>query len=136
MKNIFILAGTLVPPSANQRLDLWHANSYLRAAATELHGTAAPVARPWVKPLPRQIRNDQVAEVITQLEDLKPRLTQAAAATADKTIDAAPVRRHLNIRSVTTAEPANHGNSAIKASAKIFMPSASGWLIELRKSVE
>ena len=63
---------------ALQRLDLFHANSYLWAVANELHGKASKEARQWVKPLLQQIRNDQVAKVITQLEELKPRLAQAA----------------------------------------------------------
>ena len=72
---------------AEQRLDLFHANTYLWAVANELHGTGTPQARQWVKPLLKQIRNDQVAKVITQLEDLKPQLAQAAAKAADKAID-------------------------------------------------
>jgi hypothetical protein len=75
---------------AEQRLDLFHANTYLWAVANELHGTGTPQARQWVKPLLKQIRNDQVAKVITQLEDLKPQLAQAAAKTAkaaDEAID-------------------------------------------------
>jgi len=72
---------------AVQRLDLFHANAYLWAVANELHGQGTPAARQWVKPLLRQIRNDQVAQVITQLEQLKPRLAQAAAKTADQAIE-------------------------------------------------
>jgi hypothetical protein len=63
---------------AVQRLDLYHANTYLWAVANELHGKGTPEARQWVKPLLKQIRNDQVARVITQLEELKPRLAKAA----------------------------------------------------------
>jgi hypothetical protein len=59
---------------AVQRLDLYHANTYLWAVANELHGAGSSQARLWVKPLLKQIRNDQVAQVITQLEDLKPRV--------------------------------------------------------------
>jgi hypothetical protein len=72
---------------AVQRLDLFHANTYLWAVANELHGKGTPQARQWVKPLLKQIRNDQVAKVITQLEELKPGLAQAAAKTADEAID-------------------------------------------------
>jgi hypothetical protein len=72
---------------AEQRLDLFHANTYLWAVANELPGTGTAQARQWVKPLLKQIRNDQVVKVITQLEDLKPRLAQAAAKAADKAID-------------------------------------------------
>lgn len=64
---------------AVQRLDLFHANAYLWAVAHELHGKGSAEARHWVKPLLRQIRNDKVADVITQLEDLQPRLEAAAA---------------------------------------------------------
>lgn len=73
-------------PDAVQRLDLYHANTYLWAVANELHGAGTPQARHWVKPLLRQIRQDQVAQVITHLDELKPRLTQAAAKAADKAI--------------------------------------------------
>jgi hypothetical protein len=72
---------------AVQRLDLYHANTYLWAVANELHGKGTPQARQWVKPLLKQIRNDQVAKVITQLEELKPRLAEATAKAADQAIE-------------------------------------------------
>lgn len=71
---------------ALQRLDLFHANSYLWAVANELHGKGSAQARAWVKPLLRQLRDDQVQNVITQLQDLKPRLQAAAAKAADGAI--------------------------------------------------
>lgn len=43
-------------PNAVQRLDLFHANSYLWAVAHELHGAGSAAARQWVKPLLRQVR--------------------------------------------------------------------------------
>jgi hypothetical protein len=72
---------------AVQRLDLYHANTYLWAVANELHGAGTPQSRQWVKPLLKQIRNDQVVKVITQLEELKPRLAESAATAADKAIE-------------------------------------------------
>jgi predicted membrane protein len=72
---------------AVQRLDLYHASTYLWAVANELHGAGTRQARQWVKPLLKQIRNDQVAKVITQLVELKPRLAQAATKAVDKAID-------------------------------------------------
>jgi hypothetical protein len=72
---------------AVQRLDLYHANAYLWSVANELHGKGTAQARQWVKPLLQQIRNDQVPKVITQLEELKPRLAEAAANAADKAIE-------------------------------------------------
>jgi hypothetical protein len=72
---------------AIQRLDLFHANSYLWAVANELHGKGTAQARAWVKPLLRQLRNDEAQNVITQLEELKPRLNAAAAKTAGSAIE-------------------------------------------------
>lgn len=72
---------------AVQRLDLFHANTYLWAVANQLHGKGSKEARQWVKPLLKQVRNDQVAQVITQLEELKPRLAEAAAKAADEAIE-------------------------------------------------
>ncbi len=72
---------------AVQRLDLYHANTYLWAVANELHGTGTAQARHWVKPLLKQVRNDKVANVITQLQDLKPRLAAAAAKAANDAIE-------------------------------------------------
>jgi hypothetical protein len=72
---------------AVQRLDLYHANAYLWAVANELHGTGTPEARRWVKPLLKQIRNDQVTKVITHLEELKPSLTGAAIKVADDALE-------------------------------------------------
>ncbi len=72
---------------AIQRLDLYHANTYLWAVAHELHGAGTPEARRWVKPLLKQIRNDPVAHVITQWEDLTPRLGAAAAKAAGDAIE-------------------------------------------------
>lgn len=72
---------------AVQRLDLYHANSYLWAVANELHGKGSKEARQWVKPLLKQIRNDQAAQVITQLQELKPRLAQAAAKAVGQAIE-------------------------------------------------
>lgn len=72
---------------AIQRLDLFHANSYLWAVAHELHGQGSAQARAWVKPLLAQIRDDQVQNVITQLEDLQPRLQARAAQAAEGAIE-------------------------------------------------
>lgn len=72
---------------AVQRLDLYHANSYLWAVANELHGKGTREARQWVKPLLKQIRSDQVAKVIAQLEELKPRLEETATKAADEAIE-------------------------------------------------
>jgi hypothetical protein len=72
---------------AVQRLDLYHANTYLWAVANELHGTGTAEARHWVKPLLKQVRNDQVANVITHLQDLQPRMQAATAKTTEQAIE-------------------------------------------------
>jgi predicted membrane protein len=72
---------------AVQRLDLWHANSYLWAVASELHGAGTGEARAWVKPLLKQLRQDKTLAVIDQLQELLPRLNQAQAKAAMATIE-------------------------------------------------
>jgi hypothetical protein len=74
-------------PEALQRLDLYHANTYLWAVANELHGAGTPEARRWVKPWLRQIRQDQVGRVLTQLEELQPRLAGASAKATQEAIN-------------------------------------------------
>lgn len=64
-------------PMAVQRLDLFHANSYLWAVANELHGAGSAAARQWVKPLLQQVREDQTPAVISELKELLPILTVA-----------------------------------------------------------
>jgi hypothetical protein len=72
---------------AVQRLDLWHANSYLWAVANELHGTGTREARAWAKPLLKKVRQDQTATVIRQLQDLLPLLNQKQAETVSTTVE-------------------------------------------------
>jgi hypothetical protein len=72
---------------AIQRLDLFHANAYLWAVANQIHGADTAAARRWVKPLLKQVRADQVAQVIGTLDELKPRLSEAAAKVATETIE-------------------------------------------------
>lgn len=72
---------------AVQRLDLFHANAYLWAVANQIHGANTPAARQWVKPLLKQVKGDQVAQVIRTLEELKPTLSPASVKVTDTTID-------------------------------------------------
>lgn len=72
---------------AIQRLDLYHANTYLWAVANQMHGADSAAARRWVKPLLKQIRTDKVAKVIAQLDELKPALNSAAAKAATEAIE-------------------------------------------------
>jgi hypothetical protein len=74
-------------PEAVQRLDLYHANTYLWAVANEQYGAGTPAARRWVKPLLRQIRQDQVVQVIEHLQELQPQLERAAAHAAAAAIE-------------------------------------------------
>ena len=72
---------------AVQRLDLWHANSYLWAVATELHGTGTAEARAWVKPLLKQLRQDKTPAVIHKLQELVPDLNQAQGKIVTTTVE-------------------------------------------------
>ena len=72
---------------ATQRLDLFHANAYLWAVANQLHEGDPKAARQWVKPFLRQLRTAQVAQVISSLTQLQPRLTSPAATAAQRAIE-------------------------------------------------
>lgn len=72
---------------AIQRLDLYHANSYLWAVAAALHGEGTPQARRWVKPLLLQVRQDKVARVILKLEELSPSLTEVQRQKASTAVE-------------------------------------------------
>ena len=61
-------------PEAVQRLDLYHANSYLWAVANEAFGTGTKQGRQWLKPLLKKLREDKAPEVIQKLQELAPRL--------------------------------------------------------------
>ncbi len=64
-------------PGARQRLDLFHAEEHLWAAAHDLYGKGTLEAQAWVAPLLQQIRDDQTVAVIATLAELKPRLLEA-----------------------------------------------------------
>lgn len=74
-------------PGAVLRLDLFHANAYLWAVANELHGAGTAEARKWVKPLLRQVREDQTPAVIAELKELLPTLTAAQAKKVNTTVE-------------------------------------------------
>ena len=69
-------------PEAVQRLDLYHANSYLWAVANETFGAGSKEASKWVKPLLKKLREDKSPAVIQALQELAPRLKPAAAGEA------------------------------------------------------
>ena len=79
---------------AIQRLDLFHANAYLWAVANQIHEGDPAAARRWVKPLLRQLRTDQAARVIRALDELQPRLAQAAATAAAHAVDYYQTHQH------------------------------------------
>lgn len=72
---------------AVQRLDLFHANSYLWAVANQLFGENKLEARRWIKPLLRQLRKDKVARVIESLNELIPQLTEPQANATKKAVE-------------------------------------------------
>jgi len=74
-------------PNAAQRLDLWHADEHLWEVAHDLYGRGTPEARAWVKPLLEHVRNDETAQLIAGLNELKPRLLQAQQEKLQKEIE-------------------------------------------------
>jgi len=74
-------------PNAAQRLDLWHAEEHLWAVANDLYGRGTPEASAWVKPLLERVRNDESAQLMADLTQLKPRLLQAQQEKLQKEIE-------------------------------------------------
>ncbi|MSU36301.1 MAG: hypothetical protein EXS36_14635 [Pedosphaera sp.] len=66
-------------PEAVQRLDLYHAKSYLWAVANETFGAGSKEGRKWLKPLLKKLRADKAPDVIQTLQELAPKLTPADA---------------------------------------------------------
>ncbi|MBX3747217.1 MAG: hypothetical protein KF833_18065 [Verrucomicrobiae bacterium] len=64
-------------PKARQRLDLFHLRQHLWEIAHDLHGRDTPEARAFVQPLLTHIHDDRAADVIAQLDQLRPRLAEA-----------------------------------------------------------
>lgn len=66
-------------PEAVQRLDLYHANSYLWAVANETFGAGSKEGRKWLKPLLKRLREDKAPELIRKLQELAPKLKATGA---------------------------------------------------------
>ena len=107
-------------PGAVQRLDLFHASSYLWAVANELHGAGTAEARQWVKPLLQQVRKDQTPAVITELKELLPTLTAAQAKKVNPTVEY--YTHHLDRMKYTEADRRNEpvGSGTIESTCRQY----------------
>lgn len=71
-------------PEAVQRLDLYHANTYLWAVANETLGAGSKEGRRWLKPLLKNLREDKAPDVIQKLQELASKLKPAQAKEATR----------------------------------------------------
>lgn len=65
-------------PGARQRVDYYHVSEHLWTVARALHPEDEVAARAWVEPLLAKLKADESCAVITELEQLRPRLEGAA----------------------------------------------------------
>src|SRR5262249_30019642 len=63
---------------ARQRVDFYHVSQHLWSVAHSLHPDDPSVARAWVEPLLEKLKADGSCEVITELEQLRERVEEAA----------------------------------------------------------
>jgi len=76
---IWNLAGDRFP-GARQRVDFYHVSEHLWTVARTLHPADEAAARAWVESLLTKLKADESCAVITELEQLRPRLEGAAGA--------------------------------------------------------
>lgn len=69
-------------PHARQRLDFYHAVQHLAAVGRALHGEDKAKLKSWLKPLVRQLKNENSLKVIRQLEEVLAALPAGAKAQA------------------------------------------------------
>jgi len=72
---------------ARQRVDFYHVSQHLWTVAQTLHPDDAAAARAWIEPLLAKLKADASCAVITELEQLQPRLESAARETVAKEIN-------------------------------------------------
>jgi hypothetical protein len=82
---IWNLAGDRFP-GGRQRVDFYHVSQHLWAVAHTLNPDDETAARAWVEPMLAKLKTDCSCEVITELEQLRERLTGAKRAQVEKEI--------------------------------------------------
>lgn len=72
---------------ARQRVDFYHVSQHLWAVAHTLHPDDEAAARAWIEPLLAKLKQDASCQVITELEQLQPRLESAAREKVEKEVN-------------------------------------------------
>jgi hypothetical protein len=72
---------------ARQRVDFYHVSEHLWAVAHTVHPDDPAAARAWVEPLLAKLKEEDSCEVITELEQLQPRLEGAAREKVEKEVN-------------------------------------------------
>jgi hypothetical protein len=83
---IWNLAGDRFP-GARQRVDFYHVSEHLWTLAHTLHPEDEVAARAWVEPLLTKLKADESCAVITELEQLRPRLEGTAGEQLEREIN-------------------------------------------------
>lgn len=72
---------------ARQRVDFYHVSQHLWTVAHALHPDDEAAAKAWVQPMLEKLKQDASCEVITDLEQLRPRLEGAARERVEKEVN-------------------------------------------------
>jgi len=116
---IWKLAGDRFP-GARQRVDFYHVSEHLWTVARTLHPDDPTAARAWVEPLLARLKADEGCAVITQLEELRPRLEGAAGAHLEREIEYLKTNRQRLDYGTATARGEPLGSGAMESTCRQY----------------
>lgn len=107
-------------PGARQRVDFYHVSEHLWTVARTLHPDDATAARAWVEPLLAKLKADEGCPVITQLEQLRPRLEGEAGAQLAREIEYLKTHRERLDYGTAKARGEPLGSGAIESTCRQY----------------
>src|SRR5262249_37477403 len=105
---------------ARQRVDFYHVSQHLWSVAHSLHPDDPIQARAWVQPLLDKLKSDCSCEVITELEQLRERVQEAARKKVDQEL--AYLKSHRKRMDYGTARKNNEpsGSGAMESTCRQY----------------
>jgi Uncharacterised protein family (UPF0236) len=105
---------------ARQRVDFYHVSQHLWSVAHSLHPDDPTGARAWVEPLLEKLKADGSCQVITELEQLRERVEEAARKKVDQEL--AYLKSHRGRMDYGTAETKNEpsGSGAMESTCRQY----------------
>lgn len=105
---------------ARQRVDFYHVSQHLWSVAHSLHPEDPTQARAWVQPLLEKLKADGSCEVITELEQLRERVEEAAREKVEQELDY--LKSHRARMDYGTAQKKNEplGSGAMESTCRQY----------------